>query len=249
MRKIEEIKSKLSPESIRSELDNMMSVPLPQNIQKWVDEYVKAGGVRSNIIWPFTYCVIKNVSPFVDYDKSYEKDVEEAKFLFSMFVVIIDDIADLKKDSELLEEIYKAISNDNYLGRENLDTLSTFALDIFRHINKKIANFPFYSDFKNILSFEIDQIFNSMRFAILVSSHPFLISAENYWTYFPCSMQMMLYNIMELMAGNGRLTPKELKDNSKGTEDGQDWKLDQYVGKGNRREGFDKLDFCLCAGF
>lgn len=190
----------LTPERIKKGIEEIRKVELPPELQRWVGEYKKAGGERDDIIWQFVYLVIRNISPFINYNKKYKKINMELKFLFSMFIIIIDDIADKEKNDKLFNEITKIIYYNLKDGNtKELNEISLFAIDIYRHIYKQIKQFPFFSNYENLLEFETVQIFNSMKYSIVVNKYPFIINELEFWNYFPCSMQIMLYYIIELM--------------------------------------------------
>lgn len=190
----------LTPERIEREIKKVQEVKLPPELEKWVKVYKKAGGERDDMIWQFVYLVIRDISPFINYNKNYKKTNTELKFLFSMFVVIIDDIADKEKNNKLFNEITKSIFFNSKDGNnKELNKISLFAIDIYRHIYKQIKQFPLFGNYENLLEFEIVQIFNSMKYSIIVNKYPFVINELEFWNYFPCSMQIMLYYIIELM--------------------------------------------------
>lgn len=210
--KAEEILKSITPEVKKRETEKIQKIKLPAELQKWVKEYEKAGGERDKKIWLFVYKIIKDFFPFVACDKQYSKSLNETKFLFTMFVIIIDDIADKKKDEELLNEIFKLIFYDNYTKSKDLEKLPLFVLYIIEHIKREIKKYPFFEDFKELFYFEIIQIFNSMKFAVLVDKYPFVINKIDYRAYFPCTMQVMAYGMLELMCTPNKLSLKELTE-------------------------------------
>lgn len=190
----------LTPERIEKEIEAIQKVELPPELQKWVEEYKKVGGKRDNIIWKFVYLIIRDISPFINYNKKYKKKNTELKFLFSMFVIIIDDIADKEKNNKLFDEITKiTLFNLKDGNTKKLNKISIFAINIYRYIYRQIKQFPFFNNYENLLEFETVQIFNSMKYSIIVNKYPFIINEFEFWNYFPCSMQIMLYYIIELM--------------------------------------------------
>lgn len=202
----------LTPERIKKEIEEVKKVELPAELQKWVEEYEKAGGKRNNKIWLFVYQVINKAFPYVAYNQKYKQDILEVKFLFSMFTIIVDDIADEKGDDVLLGRVVKFLFYDT--SKEDIkkiDKLSFLAFSIVKQIYKKIEPFPFFNDFKDLLKFEIIQIVNSMKFSILANKNRFLISEIDFWNFFPCAMQIMLYAIFELMCVSKKVALVDLK--------------------------------------
>lgn len=211
--KIQQMLKKITPEVRKREIERINQIKLPKNLQKWVDEYKKAGGGRDDIIWRFVYLIVRDISPFINYNKKYKKVNIEIKFLFSMFIIIIDDIVDKEKNNKLFDEITKIIYFNVKDGdTKKLNKISLFAIDIHKYIYKQIKQFPFFNNYKNLLKFEITQIFNSMRYSIIVNKHPFIINNFEFWSYFPCSMQIMSYYIIELMCVTSKHSKKYLRE-------------------------------------
>ena len=208
--KVEEILKGITPEVRKREIEKIQKVKLPAELQEWVKEYEKVGD-RDERVWIFTYKIIKEISYFIVCDKKYSESLNKIKFLFSMLVITIDDIADKEKSDKLLNELSELFFYKRKKTKK-LDGVPMFVLRVFRCIEQEINKYPFFINFEKILYFEIVQIFNSMRFAILVNKHPFMMSRIDYWNYFPCTMQIMAHGILELMCANRKFEEKELKE-------------------------------------
>lgn len=182
MSKIESILSQLTPDRVKSEIDAIQKVRLPAELQKLVKEYMKAGG-RPAFIWKWVYFLLKKHTLF-PMSKKLENQALLAKFSVVMINVLIDDLADKQKNKELLE---KAISICNFQGvlQEGFSGHSIkfddqeyikVIREVWTSFSNTVQNLPRYKEFQDVLLFDFQQFFTSLRYGYLVNKNRNLVN-------------------------------------------------------------------------
>jgi len=198
---IEKILKQLTPARKKKEIEAIKNIELPKELQQWVKKYKKVGE-RGDLIWLLTWKIIKTVS-LSDISTNYQESLQNVKFMITMFVILSDDIVDKNKNQRLLNELFGIAMDGHYEKSENLafgeKKYIKFIEEIWGYIVNSIEKYPRYKEFKEIFYYDIFQILNSMNFALLVNKYHFLINKTEYWAYFPCSMQAMIYTDLHLM--------------------------------------------------
>jgi len=188
----------LTPERIKREIEEIKRVKLPPELQKWVEEYEKAGE-RNRFFWKFIYKLNEIINPF----SFTKKSVINVKILLVMLIVLIDDVAEKPQDTELLKDLLKIPLDNRNLRKTNLtirekDYLS-FSIRLWQFIQKKIQKYDNYKKFQEIFYYDVKQVLNAIEYSHLVNRNLFLINRTEYWTYAPYTMQGMINYMLDIM--------------------------------------------------
>lgn len=209
---IEKILKQLTPERIEKEIEEIKKVRLPQKLQKWVREYERVGD-RNPLVWLLTYKIIKMID-FPLALKKHQRSLQNSKFLMMMFVILLDDVVDKIQNKKLINKLLEIPFKKNNVGldyfSEKEKKYFEFSVKVWSSIFQSAKKYPLYKKFEDIFQFDILQIVNSMRFAFLVNKNQYLINEIEYWAYFPCSMQVMIYRTLDLMC-SPKFNIKELR--------------------------------------
>lgn len=198
---ISRILKELTPERIEKEIKIVQKVKLPPELQKWVKEYEKVGE-RDEFIWKL-FLRAKQGIDYISTKKVYKNSLQEVKFLITIFVILLDDIADQKQNERLLNELSKIpfTENDikfNKLNQEEKKYLN-FTIKVWHRIDLLIQKYPEYKEFKGIFKYDIKQIVNAIEYDYLVSRNYYLINKTEYWLYSSHAMQFLTATIVDLM--------------------------------------------------
>lgn len=193
-----EIIEKLSAEEIDNILQEVKNSALPSEINYWCTEYRVKIGARSFFTWNWLYNTIR-LSNFITTGKDYKDSLELVRFLISMFVIVLDDSADVLQDEKLFSLIAQIPFHDNH---ESPHHYVQFAILLWYAIQENIQKLPRYQEFKDLFYFDLTQIINTTKYGLLINQYPYLMNKEEYWLYFPTTMQAMLYTTVLLMGSS-----------------------------------------------
>ena len=212
MSRIKQILRQITPERKKKEIKTIRKIKLSSELQKWIKEYEKVGE-RDGFIWKWLYVVNKVfVCPSVS--RKYHKSLVETKFLFNMFIVLIDDVSEKKDSKFFLGELLKVPFRREEIKFVKLNKKEIvylkFTRKLWRQIERNVKKYPRYNKSKEVFNYDIVQLLNAVEFGRLVCKHYHLINEEEYWAYFPWSMQIVLDYDMDLMCVS-RLTDNELR--------------------------------------
>ncbi len=199
---IEKILKELTPVKIENEINKVKNSNPSDEVVSWVKKYEKVGK-RNPFIWNWLWEIFQIMKmPFNPINK-HEKELLEVKVLITMFIVVLDDVADKGEDQLLLKELFKipfdrdAIKKE-HLNKEKKDFLF-FATSLWDQIINKIERFPKYEEYKDIFEYDFLQTINAMRYSHLLSRNMFLINLTESWTFSSYNMNIFVYSDLDLM--------------------------------------------------
>jgi len=191
----------MTPEGIKKEIGEVTNFELPVELKKWVEEYEKVAD-RDEFLWKWLYKMFKIVHlPCVPKDK--EHALLNIKLLFTMFVTLLDDVADQTRNKKLLERLLEIPfkKNSKVKGLSVKDqNFYDFSLKLWNSILRLMKkDLPKYSRYREIFEFDLFQALNEMRYACLLNDHPYIINKKEYWAFLPYNMCLYVYSDMDVM--------------------------------------------------
>ena len=187
MSKIKQILRQITPERKKKEIKAIRKTKLSSELQKWVKEYEKVGE-RDEFIWKWLYVVNKVfVCPSVF--RKYHKSLTETKFLFNMFIVLIDDISEKKDSKFFLGELLKVPFRREEIKFVKLNKKEIIYLEftrkLWKQIERNVKKYPRYNKSKEVFNYDIVQLLNAVEFGHLVCKHYHLINNLKGYVNFP----------------------------------------------------------------
>lgn len=200
--KVEQILKSITPEVKKREIEKINEVKLPAELQRWVDEYEKVGGERNVFIWKWLY-VMDKIVVYSIVKKKYRKSLIKIKFLFEMFIILLDDVSEKKGNHKLLNELLHISFKKKEikfcrLKKEEKKYLK-FTIKLWNEIESTIKKYPHHKEFKEIFDYDVAQLLNAIKYANLLHNNYYLINEEEYWMYLPWSMQIVISYDIDLM--------------------------------------------------
>ncbi|MCD5396558.1 MAG: hypothetical protein LR000_02755 [Candidatus Pacebacteria bacterium] len=197
---ISRILRELTEERIRKEIKIIQKTRLSLRLQKWIKEYEKVGK-RNDFIWKWLYRMFKVVHlPGVPL--KYQNTLAETKVLLTLFIVLLDDTADKFQKTSFLEKLLK-ISSSTSVKFQNCSSKEreyfNFVFRLWKYIKKEIKNYPNYKLIKNIFSYDLAQVLNSIKYSCIINKNPFLINKAEFWQFLPYNMVSFVYSDLDLM--------------------------------------------------
>lgn len=209
---VEKILKQITPSRMKNDLAAIKKIKLPPKLQKWAREYEKIGG-RDGFIWKL-FLKAKREINCMPVKKPYRAPLMEINFLITMFVVLLDDVADKNQNKKLLNKLIKVplMKNSAKYGKFNKkekDYLS-FTVKVWERINQLVIKSPLYEKFKDMFKRDINQMIRAINRDCFINKNHCAINKTDYWLHSPHAMQFIIgaaVNLMHLSV----FVPRELK--------------------------------------
>ena len=201
---ITNILGKLTFVEIENRVKKAKKINLPKELQKWTEEYEKVGR-RDDFTWKRTFRHSGLVNLFTGSKKS-QKFLRDTKFFMFMFIILLDDVADILQNKKLLNEILKIPFERKYIEFNKLNTKEKkylkFTIKVWKKVDGRIKKCPRYKEFKEVSEYNVRQLLYGRTYGYIINKKPFLINKAECQSYLPasvCSMQVLFNFTIDFM--------------------------------------------------
>ena len=136
----------------------------------------------------------------------YRESVLIAKVASTILNVLVDDIADIRKDRKMLERASSIICSlpehagrDTWGGGEGENELGLIAR-IWGFLNDTIRSYPRHNEFAEVFLYDYRQFLNAALYACLVNRNVHMMNLTEYQIYLSPNMQGMVLVTIDLMS-------------------------------------------------
>jgi len=163
-------------------------------------------GKRNTFLWRWVHqglelTTLPTVSP------ELKEQVLLAKFLGVMFDVLLDDVADVRRDYVFLQQLIRIPFAPSRVDRARVRPEDVAYLDVTEHVWHSIVAatevLPGYARLGDLWEFDYGQLLNCMRYAIITANDARRINSTEHDLYQPHNMHMMINGTIDLMASPG----------------------------------------------
>lgn len=204
MKEIDEILRFINSPKADNVRERISEINLPEELNKWVKEYNEACDERNNFLWKWVYGLTTARNPGFMFSIVPEEKSEEIgilKTILTIFIAVIDDVADRHQDKKLLKELVEVplegkISN----SEKNRNKRLKLAIKLWRHIENKLKELHRFEDFREIFIYDVEQVLNSFHHSYLVNKNPELLNYHESKIYGGHNMVFFLYADIDLMS-------------------------------------------------
>jgi len=200
---VNRILKQLTPENIQKEVRTIQAIELPPDVQRWVEEYEKVGD-RSDFIWKWTYSAVQKIT-LSSVTEEYKKSIWTTKTISTILNSLIDDLADKRKNKELLQKAVKiclyqdtTFLNDPVLEKTEKEYLQLIKR-LWEVLNERLKKYPRYEQFKECFLYDYLQFLNSMHYSFLVNENPHSINLTECEMYTSHNIQGIISFTIDLM--------------------------------------------------
>lgn len=196
------ILKKITLEVRKNEVEKTRKTKLPKELQKYLNEYKKVGGKRDEFAWKILFN-LRQKSNYLLIAKDYGNILKKVQFLITVFIVLVDDVADQNGNNVLLNELLKIPSLKDCVKYNKLKHKEKlylhFSINIWDEITSLVKKFPRHKELKKIFEYDINQMLNAMKYDYIINKNNYLINKTEYWLYSPHSMQFVMTPSVDLM--------------------------------------------------
>ncbi|MCK4995312.1 MAG: hypothetical protein KAR55_00345 [Thermoplasmatales archaeon] len=182
-------------------LEKIYGYELSKNVIYFSDKYEKYFKERNTFLWKFLGAIFtESGATLSSVDKKYFESVTDIKIIISILCGILDDVADVHKDTELLNKMVEVLNNKQNENVEIEDEKISFIKEIWDFLLKKIKKLPRYDEFKDIFMYDFKQFINAFEYSCLINKNPNMICLKENENYDAHNMMVFIFNGIDLMA-------------------------------------------------
>lgn len=196
-----------SKEFYRTDDATSLSVPtiedvvLPQSLTELVDEYETLVGTRDSYLWRWFYAVAQRfqlscVSP------SNRDEALEQKSMLTMFVTLLDDLAERDGDRATFEEARQIPFPGAHARteRHGVDTaVLEFAQHVWEQFETRLETAPRYEEFARLFRFDFRQVMNAIDYSLVTNEYLDASTLGGCEQYDAHNMVVFAYTDVDLM--------------------------------------------------
>jgi hypothetical protein len=186
---------------LASQREQVHARELTPDIRRWAEAY-KAVGKRDVYLW--RWCLhgaelttLPCVAP------ELVAHVCDTKILSIVICVLLDDVADQRGDSQLLNTLLDVTCWDSTRSLSGLSGAERRHAELVRALWQeyldRIAGYPFHAAYEPVLRYDLAQVFNTMRYSHMVNRLPSLLNMVEHDLYTPHNMMMVSFATLDLM--------------------------------------------------
>jgi len=181
-------------------LKKISNYSLSEEVKSFVDEYEQNFGERNIFLWKFLGTVFKEAGVTLStIDKKYFDSITDDKLLFTIICAILDDVAELHRDKELLNEMISVLTTSRVEKIYENNEKIIFIKQLWKHLINKLKTYPRYEEFKDIFIYDFKQMLNALQYSYLVNENPKMLNLNETTNYDCHNMMVFIYNGIDLM--------------------------------------------------
>src|SRR6056297_92270 len=200
MKKAEEILDNITKEKKENTIAKIKKEELSSFLDGWVKRFQKN---TNRDIFVIKWCYFINKDWYLVKGIERKESVRNTKTLLDIFIMLVDDVSEKEDKDILLKELLKIpFDFNNY----NLDKLTEEDKEYFKFTEKawkkiieSIKEYPYYRKIKDLFEFDVRQLISAFQYGKLITKNSYNMNKEEYWTYFPQSMQIIINSDIDLM--------------------------------------------------
>lgn len=184
-------------------LRDVRKVRLSPTIEALVRRYAEVGQ-RDAFLWRWASLGIDATALF-ELPGPVAAEVRDTKLMLVILTVLLEGIADARGSEELLEQALALPYTPPEARRwpEDLQERALLGLiaQTWDTVRARAEALPGWDRYQRLFVFDTRQVFNAMRYALLLRQIPALLNPTEHELYPPHNMNMMVFATLDLMAG------------------------------------------------
>lgn len=192
-----------SAHAAQDERRQILAREFSPTVAAWIRDYAVVGE-RSLYLWRWClHGVGLTTLPCVS--EELREHACDTKFLSGMLNVLLDDVSDRKRNGELLDELLKVtggcagdFTRFSPADRQYAELTSR----LWNEFWERVRGYPNYAAYKDLLQYDLTQLFNTVRYSHLVNDNLFLLNLIEHDNYSPQGMGLMSFSTVDLMCSD-----------------------------------------------
>ncbi len=178
-------------------------VELPSTVLTFVDRYDRVIGERDRYLWKWIHNLFEEFTlPCVSTETL--NDVYETKTLLTVFVTVLDDLAELSDDRSTFDLARHIPSGTADVAastdRPGVDTDTIdFLVDLWAEIEAALRESPRYGEFADVFEYDMRQTCNAMEYSRLLNQNASMANRTEAERYDAYNMAVFPYACIDLM--------------------------------------------------
>lgn len=182
-------------------IEKISKFTLSNNVRYFVKEYEKIFTERNVFLWKFLGTLFKDSGVTLStVDKKYVDSTTDIKIVFSILCGVLDDVADVHKDKELLTKMSEIIINGPNTNEQVKNEKIALIIKMWNYLTNELNKLPRYEEFKDIFDYDLKQFLNAFEYSCLVNENPDILNLKERENYDCHNMMVFLFNGIDLMA-------------------------------------------------
>ncbi|HVW35985.1 MAG TPA: transketolase C-terminal domain-containing protein [Pirellulales bacterium] len=172
-------------------------------VAAWIRDYAEVGE-RSLYLWRWClHGVGLTTLPCVS--EELREHACDTKFLSGMLNVLLDDVSDRKRNGDLLDELLKVTGGcaGDFRRFSPADRqYAELTSRLWNEFWERVRGYPHYAAYKDLLQYDLTQLFNTVRYSHLINDNLFLLNLIEHDNYSPQGMGVMSFSTVDLMCSD-----------------------------------------------
>lgn len=182
-------------------IERISEITVPDRLSPVLDDYDETVGERDRFLWGWLYYLFPRIRlSCVPADRG--DDVRDAKLLASMYVVLLDDLAEVERNEPTFQEAAKVPFQHRHPDTARPDVDARFvhlASRIWDRVTAIVEAAPRADEFRRQLLFDLDQNITAIEYSFLTNESLELATVEETTIYDSHNMMLFTYTDLDLL--------------------------------------------------
>ena len=174
---------------------------LPESIVELADEYDSRVGDRDRFLWKWIHNLFDAFTLPCVPDQHWER-VKETKTVLTMYVTVLDDLADRRGDGATFEQARRIPHSPEAVRTDAPDVdadVVDFARELWGRVDDALATAPDRGAYADLFRFDTRQVLGAMEYACVLNENREMSNLAESRHFGPFNMVMFPYADVDLM--------------------------------------------------
>lgn len=174
---------------------------LPESIVELADEYDRRVGDRDQFLWKWIHNLFDAFTLPCVPTEHWER-VRETKTVLTMYVTVLDDLADRHRDGATFEQARRIPHAPKGVRRDAPDVdadVVDFAETLWNRVKADLTEAPCYEEYADLFRFDTRQVLGAMEYACVLNENRQMANLAESRHFGPFNMVMFPYADVDLM--------------------------------------------------